>query len=216
MLEAYLVAFMAFFATIGPPDVAVLFAGLTAHASPPNAAAPPSAAPLSPAASCWLFAAFGQSILHMFGISLAALRASGGILLLLIAIDLVFARHSGATSTTDEENVEAKTRTDISVFPIATPLIAGPGAMGASILLVAAAANDGDYMKVAITVAALLSVLALTLFLMLAATAVNRLLGRHRRAGAVAHLRRAAGGARRAVHLRRHQAQRFGGLENNP
>ncbi len=177
MLEAYLVAFMAFFATIGPPDVAVLFAGLTAHASPAERRRTAIRGTLIAGGILLAFAAFGQSILHMFGISLAALRASGGILLLLIAIDLVFARHSGATSTTDEENIEAKTRTDISVFPIATPLIAGPGAMGASILLVAAAANDGDYLKVTITVAALLSVLALTLFLMLAATAVNRLLG---------------------------------------
>ncbi len=177
MLEAYLVAFMAFFATIGPPDVAVLFAGLTVHASPAERRRTAIRGTFIAGCILLAFAAFGQSILHMFGISLAALRASGGILLLLIAIDLVFARHSGATTTTDEENVEAKTRTDISVFPIATPLIAGPGAMGASILLVAAAANDGDYMRVAITVAALLSVLALTLFLMLAATTVNRLLG---------------------------------------
>ena len=177
MLEAYLVAFMAFFATIGPPDVAVLFAALTVQAKPAERRRTAIRGTIIAGAILLLFAAFGQSILHMFGISLAALRASGGVLLLLIAIDLVFARHSGATSTTDEENVEAKSRTDISVFPIATPLIAGPGAMGASILLVAAAANDGDYMKVAITIAALVSVLLLTLGLMLAATTVNRLLG---------------------------------------
>jgi len=177
MLEAYLVAFMAFFATIGPPDVSVLFAALTVHAKPAERRRTAIRATIIAGIILLLFAAFGQSILHMFGISLAALRASGGILLLLIAVDLVFARHSGATSTTDEENDEAKSRSDISVFPIATPLIAGPGAMGASILLVAAAAHDGDYMKVTITIAALVSVLLLTLGLMLAATTVNRLLG---------------------------------------
>jgi len=177
MLEAYLVAFMAFFATIGPPDVAVLFAALTARATPAERRRTAIRATLVAAGILLLFAAFGQSVLHLFGISLAALRASGGILLLLIAIDLVFARHSGGTSTTAEENDEARTRTDISVFPLATPLIAGPGTIGAAIVLVAAAAHDGDAVEIAVIVAALISVLALTLALMLASTGVQRLLG---------------------------------------
>jgi len=177
MLEAYLVAFMAFFATIGPFDVAVLFAALTARTTVAERRRTALRATIISAVILLLFAAFGQSVLHLFGISLAALRASGGILLLLISIDLVFARQSGGTSTTVEENAEARTRADISVFPLATPLIAGPGTIGAAIVLVAAAANDGDVAKIAVTVAALLSVLALTLISMLAATGVQRLLG---------------------------------------
>src|SRR3546814_1298172 len=81
------------------------------------------------------FVVFGDSLLHLFGISLPALRAAGGILLLLIAIDMVFARSSGGVTTTEEENKEATAKHDISVFPLATPLIAGPGTMGATILL---------------------------------------------------------------------------------
>src|SRR3546814_10412481 len=83
------------------------------------------------------FVVFGDSLLHLFGIALPALRAAGGILLLLIAIDMVFARPSGGVTTTEEENREATAKHDISVFPLATPLIAGPGTMGATILLVA-------------------------------------------------------------------------------
>jgi multiple antibiotic resistance protein len=177
MLEAYLVAFTTFFATIGPADVAMLFAALTAKATAAERRAMAIRGTLIATGILLLFAAFGRGILQLFGVSLAALRAAGGILLLLIAIDMVFARDSGGTTTTSAENAEARTRTDISVFPLATPLIAGPGAIGAAILLVAAAAHDGDTVRVALTIAALLSVLALTLVLMLVATGVQRLLG---------------------------------------
>jgi len=177
MLEAYLVAFTTFFAVIGPPDVAVLFAALTARASPRERHHLALRGTIIAGLIMLAFAAFGQGMLHLFGISLAALRAAGGILLLLMAIDMVFARQSGGITTTSEENAEAETRTDISVFPIATPLIAGPGTIGASILLVASAVNDGDTVKVAAILAAMLSVLVLTYVLMLASTAVHRILG---------------------------------------
>ena len=94
---------------------------------------------------------------------------------MLIAIDMVFARHSGSTSTTDEENAEAVTRDDISVFPLATPLIAGPGAIGATMLLVS---NAESYtLAHLVVVAVLLSVLLLTFLLLLVATQVQKLLG---------------------------------------
>ena len=177
MLEAYLIAFTTFFATIGPPDVAVLFAALTVGATPAERRGMAIRGTLIAAVILLAFAGFGKGMLHLFGISLAALRAAGGILLLLIAIDMVFARDSGGTTTTSGENAEARTRTDISVFPLATPLIAGPGTIGATILLVAAAANDGDAVKIAVILSAMASVLVLTLAMMLAATAVNRVLG---------------------------------------
>ena len=110
------------------------------------------------------FALLGGAVLEKMGITLSALRAAGGILLLLIAIDLVFARDSGGTTTTDEETAEASTRPDISVFPLATPLIAGPGAIG-------------DPIRLAIVVGALVAVLLLTLIGMLLAGQIQRLLG---------------------------------------
>jgi multiple antibiotic resistance protein len=75
-----------------------------------------------------VIALIGEALLQQLGITLAALRTAGGILLLLMGIDMVFARHSGGTSTTTDETEEATTKTDISVFPLATPLLAGPGA----------------------------------------------------------------------------------------
>ncbi len=175
MLETALVAFTTFFATIGPPDVAALFAALTAQNTPAERRAMALKGTLIAAAVLLVFAFFGEALLTVFGISLAALRTAGGILLLLIAIDMVFARPSGGTTTTSAENEEAVAKADISVFPLATPLIAGPGAIGATILLVANA--QGDWTAVAVVVAALLTVLVLTYLLMLVAGQVQRLLG---------------------------------------
>ena len=121
------------------------------------------------------FALIGESLLSSLGISLAALRVAGGILLLLMGIDMVFARNSGGISTTDEEENEAVAKPDISVFPLATPLIAGPGAMGATILLMDSA--EGDIQAQIVVVSALLVVMLLTLVLLLLANEVQRLLG---------------------------------------
>jgi multiple antibiotic resistance protein len=110
------------------------------------------------------------------GISLPALRTGGGILLLLIGIDMVFARSSGSTSTTEEEEAEAMGKQDISVFPIATPLIAGPGAMGATVLLVAD--SEGDLILQGIVILSLLAILGLTLVMMLLSAKVDRLFGK--------------------------------------
>jgi multiple antibiotic resistance protein len=93
----------------------------------------------------------------------------------MIGIDMAFAIASGATSTTDEEKQEAATRQDIAIFPLATPLIAGPGAMGAVILLMAG--TDGVILLKLAVVSMLLLMLLLTFLSMLLATHIYRLLG---------------------------------------
>lgn len=175
MIETALVAFTTFFATVGPPDVAALFAALTPRNTPAERRALALKGTLVAGGILLFFALFGEAVLSYFGISLAAMRTAGGILLLLIAIDMVFARPSGGTTTTSAENEEAAAKDDISVFPLAMPLIAGPGAIGAAILLVAD--TGGEPLGIAVVLAALLAVLLLTFVLMLAATQVQRLLG---------------------------------------
>ena len=175
MLEAALIAFTTFFATIGPPDVAVMFAALTPKDTPGERRSIAIRATLIATAILLFFAFLGQPLLAYLGISLAALRTAGGILLLLIAIDMVFARTSGGTTTTAEEEAEAASRDDISVFPLATPLIAGPGAIGAAILLVANA--QGAPARIAVVAGAPIAVLVITLVLMMAAAQVQKLLG---------------------------------------
>jgi len=174
-VETFLVALTTFFATIGPADLAVLFLALTPGASPDARRSFALRGVLVGGAILLFFAVFGEAILGLFGITLPALRTAGGILLLLISIDMVFARSSGGTSTTTEEDIEARERNDISIFPLATPLIAGPGAISAVILLIAR--TEGDYLKDAAVIAALFTILALTYVLLRLAIPLQRVLG---------------------------------------
>jgi multiple antibiotic resistance protein len=175
MLETALVALTTYFATIGPLDVAAIFAALTPNNTTRERRAIALKGTLIALGILLLFALFGDALLHLFGISLPALRTAGGVLLLLIAIDMVFARPSGGVTTTEAENKEATAKHDISVFPLATPLLAGPGAMGATILLVADA--EGDPATIGIVVGCLMAMLLATFVLMLIAVQIQRLLG---------------------------------------
>lgn len=175
MLETVLVALTTFFATIGPLDTAALFPALTPHNTARERRAMALKGSLIGAGILVFFAIFGEGVLKAFGISLPALRTAGGVLLLLIAIDMVFARSSGGTTTTPDERAEAAAKLDVSVFPLATPLIAGPGAIGAAILLVAE--TRGDLVRSALVIGAMLTVVLLTYALLLASTQVQKLLG---------------------------------------
>jgi len=174
MPEIAAVAFTTFFATIGPVDLAALLAILTPDSTPSQRRAIALRGTLIATGILLVFALFGNALLDRLGISLAALRTAGGILLLLLGIDMVFGRHSGSVYT-EEETIEAKQKEDISVFPLATPLIAGPGTIGATMLLIAEA--RGELVLQLIVLAALMAVLGITLLLMMAANQVQRLLG---------------------------------------
>jgi len=175
MTEIASVALATFFATIGPIDVAAMFAAMTAGRSVAEKRALALRSSLIAAVILSAFAWLGESILGSLGISLAALRTGGGILLLLIGIEMVFARHSGATTATAEETLEAHEKQDIAVFPLATPLIAGPGAMGAAILLMAD--SSGSIVGQLTVYAAMLTMVIITLGAMLAAGQLQKLFG---------------------------------------
>ena len=176
MLEIGLIAFSTFFATIGPVDVAAVYPAITPDLTEGRRRAVAFKGVAVAAIILVAFSLFGNVILKSLGISLPALRIAGGILLFLMAIDMVFARASGGVTTTAAEAEEAEHKQDVSVFPLGTPLIAGPGAMGSAVLLGAEA--EGDLLRHAIVIAALLAVLAMTLVLLLAAARLNRFLGR--------------------------------------
>ena|SRR5579872_6541401 len=122
-----------------------------------------------------IFALMGDWLLATLGIGLPAFKIAGGLLLFLIAIDMVFARHSGGRSTTGAEEQEARAKEDISVFPLAFPLIAGPGALTTILLMVGEA--HGRALDFLAMVAVLLVVLAVTLLCLLGAGRLMKLLG---------------------------------------
>jgi len=121
-----------------------------------------------------VFAFGGAPLLRALGISLSAFRMAGGILLFLLSIDMVFARPSGIRYPTEPERQEAIERNDIAVFPLAFPLLAGPGALTSIVLLVG---NESSAAGIAGILAALAAVLALALLGLLYAGHVARLLG---------------------------------------
>lgn len=175
LIETAIVALTTFFATIGPLDIAAMYAALTTGVTDQLRRSMAIRGTLIASAILIVFALAGEALLASLGISLAAMRASGGILLLLIGIEMVFARPSGVTTTTDEEKREAESKQDISVFPLATPLIAGPGAMGAAILLMAN--EEGNMLGQVVVVSSLLGILLFTLISLLLAGKIQKLLG---------------------------------------
>jgi multiple antibiotic resistance protein len=175
MLELALVSFTTFFTTIGPVEAAVVYAGLSSRLSAAERWRTALRGVAIAAFILLLFALFGQALLDVMGISLPALRAAGGVLLLLLAIELVFGLDSGATTATADETDEARHKADISVFPLAMPLIAGPGAMGAAMLMMADAGDD--LARQGVVVGMLFAVHVLTLVLLLLAGPLQRVLG---------------------------------------
>lgn len=117
----------------------------------------------------------GDGILRALGVSVPAFQIAGGVLLFLLAVDMVFARHSGFRSTTAREQQEAASRKDISVFPLAFPLIAGPGALTTVLLMVNDQGDNPVFLLAGFAV--LIVVLALTLAALLAAGRIMRLIG---------------------------------------
>jgi multiple antibiotic resistance protein len=174
-LDSFLLSLSTFFATIGPADLVLVFAALTERMTTRERRMMALRGTLVATGILLFFAIFGDPLLRLFGITIPALRIAGGVLLLLISIDMVFARHSGGTGTTPEEENEAMKRPDISVFPLGTPLIAGPGAISAVILLATPPGlfSAGWFL----VVAGMLAILAVTYAAMLVAIPIQRLLG---------------------------------------
>lgn len=175
MLSQALTSFTTFFATVGPIEAAVLFATFTSSVPPSERRT--IALRATVIASVLLLGATlaGGPLLRQLGVGIPALQTAGGIILVVIALDMVFAKPTSAFKLTPSEGAEAQRKDDVAVFPLATPLLAGPGAMSAGILLAANA--RGDPLALTMTLAALAAVMALTLVLLLIAHDLGRLLG---------------------------------------
>jgi multiple antibiotic resistance protein len=180
MLETALTAFTTFFAVIGPIDTAVLLASLTPSLTRAERRAIAVKAVFIATIIILLFALVGQPVLSQLGVSLAALQTAGGIILFMIALEMTLAKRPGpaaALSAKESEEAEdkAEAHAEIAVFPFATPLIAGPGAMTSAIVL--AAGTQGNFKLLGAVIAAILAVMAVTLMLLLLAQEVHQLIG---------------------------------------
>ena len=120
------------------------------------------------------FAAGGRTLLSSLGITVPAFSIAGGILLLLIAVDMLFARKS-RTRETPEEEAEALKSSDVSVFPLAIPILSGPGAIATVVLYMSQAGTDVG--KVASVIAAILLSLVASYLSMRLSALLLRVLG---------------------------------------
>lgn len=165
-------AFVALFVVIDPIGLAPLFVALTAGMSAQKRRAIAVRACVVAIGILLVFSIFGSSILTFIGISMPAFRIAGGILLFLTALDMLFERRQ---KRREDQADEDEPDDDPSVFPLAIPLIAGPGAIATVILLVGQTSDTIGYFSV---MAVLLAVLALVFALFLSASALERLLGK--------------------------------------
>ena len=128
MLEQALKFFIVFFVVVEPISLIPVFSGLTDGASARYKHKMALKSVLVASGILLLFALVGTAFLSAMGIAIDSFRIFGGLLLFLIALEMVFARESG-TRTSSDEKVESKKRADVSVFPLAFPFMAGPGAL---------------------------------------------------------------------------------------
>ncbi|WP_455373216.1 MarC family protein [Limibacillus halophilus] len=175
MIETLVAAFITFFVVLDPIGNAPIFAGLTPDASGAERRRLAFKGVLIGTGILLVFGLVGQALFEALGISLSAFRIAGGVLLLLLSIDMVMARQSGLRSMTPGEDEESGHRQDISVFPLAIPLIAGPGSLTSVVLLVGKESGDLQ-MQAAILGVMLLVLLTLLISLLLAAQ-IMKLLG---------------------------------------
>ncbi|GGB45375.1 UPF0056 inner membrane protein [Roseibium aquae] len=150
MTDYFINAFATLFVTIDPVGLAPMFLALTAGMSASDRRKIAVRATITGAAILLVFYATGQTVLNVLGISVSAFRIAGGILLFVIALEMVFGKRQARKSQTAEkavESVEAHHGTiyELAVFPLAIPLIAGPAAISAIILLSSQAPDTVAY-----------------------------------------------------------------------
>ena len=181
LIALFVSAFVTLFVVLDPPGCVPIFSSLTNGA---NAAHRRSMAFRSVAIASVVLVAFalgGQAFLKALGISLSAFKIAGGVMVFLIAIDMVFEKRTERRENRAEEVKSAAAAAakpieseDISVFPMAIPMLAGPGSLAAIMLL---AARSHSPQETFVVMAALLAVMIITLLSLLAAGPLMKLMG---------------------------------------
>ena len=174
MIELFGSALITFLVIIDPPGCAPIFASLTRGASPKQRHSMALRSTVIAWAVLMFFALLGRPLLHALGISLASFRIAGGIMLFFIAIDMVFERRTERREKRAEAIEKSPEIEDISVFPMAMPMIAGPGSIASAMLWVSRAESP---LPVAVVLGAITAVMVIMLATLLAAGPLMRLIG---------------------------------------
>ena len=174
MIELFGSALVTFLVIIDPPGCAPIFASLTRGTTPAHRRTMAIRSSLIAWGILMFFALLGRPMLHSLGISLASFRIAGGIMLFFIALDMVFERRTERREKRAEAIEGTPEAEDISVFPMASPLITGPGSIASAMLWVSRAETPAH---VAVVLAAITVVMLITLMTLLAAGPLMRLIG---------------------------------------
>jgi multiple antibiotic resistance protein len=174
MIELFGSALVTFLVIIDPPGCVQIIAGLTRGSAPAHR----RAMALRSATVAWfilmLFALFGKPLLQALGISLAAFRIAGGIMLFFIALEMVFEKRTQRREERAQSIEGTPEAEDVSVFPMAIPMIAGPGSIASAMLLVSRAEG---YAEIGIVLAAMTLVIVVTGAALLSAGWIMKLMG---------------------------------------
>ena len=174
MVELFLSAFITLFVIIDPPGCAPIYVGLTTGASAAQRRSMAIRACAIAFAILLFFLLLGEPLLAALHIELDSFRIAGGLMLFLIALDMVFEKRTQRREKRAEQVMATPEVEDVSVFPMAMPMMAGPGAIASVMLLESGASGiEGSL----VVIAALASVMLLTLLALLAAAPLMRIFG---------------------------------------
>ena len=174
-MALFVSAFITLFVVIDPPGCAPIYASITTDASAAQRRSMAIRAVAIAAGILLLFGLWGKQLLGTLGIDLNSFRIAGGIMLFLIALEMVFEKRTQRREDRAEQIAKTPEVEDVSVFPMAMPMIAGPGSIATVMLLMARA--DGLYQRLTVF-AALATVLVLMLGALLAAGPLMAMLGK--------------------------------------
>lgn len=161
MNDAFITAFATLFVIIDPIGLTPMFAALTAGAEFRQRIGIAIRAILVAAIILAVFGLAGDSLLKTIGISLPAFRISGGIMLFMVAVEMLFEKRTERR----EKQTNRALQQDPSIFPLATPLIAGPGAMATMVLLTSNHVGDTNGLVMTfLGMGAVLSICIVTFF----------------------------------------------------
>ena len=175
MIGLFVSAFATFFVVIDPPGCAPIFAGLTRGTDAVHRRAMAIRSTAIAGLILLVFALTGEPLLRALGISLDAFRIAGGIMLFLIALEMVFEKRTRKREDRAQRAVaDRQAPDDISIFPMAMPMIAGPGSIASAMLLTQ---RSHGLLAHVMVLAALVAVLLVLLASLLAAGPLMRMIG---------------------------------------